>query len=129
MGNVGALMQKERDAFIKETSEMDPGSVKKQSLRNEILMISTEEEALAVFDEIVNKKRDLSIANYAYIFLGFNNRFREFNRKLVLEKYFDIVEQVYEHGEFYFKYFNYYMLPKTNRVEEVEYMINGYASK
>ena len=61
-----------------------------------------------------------------YVFAGFNSRYIEFNRKLVFNEYFNVVEKVYEHGQFYFKYFDWYMTPIALTLEECEELEKKY---
>jgi len=119
------ILQFERNAFIADVQKRDPEKVIKQSLRQEMLLKNSQEDIEAAWEMIRTKSKDISIANYSWIFLGFNTR-RDINRKMLLTGFFDIVDEIYAHGEFYFKYFNWYMTPKAVNVEEITELIANY---
>ncbi len=85
-----------------------------------------EEKVKAKFEQIVANSMGLSKKQSAQVFIGFNSRYIEFNRKYVLNQYFNIIEKIYDHGQFYFKYFNWYMTPTAINLEELEFLQKGY---
>ena len=89
-------------------------------------MQRNEEKAKQLFNDLIEKKTDHSVREALYVFLGFNSRYIEFNRKLVFDEYFKVVEKVYEHGQFYFKYFNWYMTPTALTLEECLELEKGF---
>ncbi len=120
------VLVEEREAFINTLQEEDPGSKTKQSLRQATLLQRNEEKAKQLFDDLIAKKTGHSVREALYVFLGFNSRYNEFNRKLVFDEYFNVVEKVYEHGQFYFKYFNWYMTPIAVTLEECLELEKGF---
>jgi len=52
--------------------------------------------------------------------MAFNERLFEINHKILLNNYCDSLLKVYEHGQFYFKYFNHYMAPQCSSLVELK---------
>jgi len=70
---------------------------------------------------ILKGNKENSVSESRYVFLGFNNRYREFGRKYLLENYFKSLDTINSYGQFYLKYFDWYMTPICVSLEELEF--------
>jgi len=108
-----------KDELFKFCAEKDPSMKKKKALLFKTLLIREEEEVKKTYKWIVKKEHDLAIRYVFYAFIGLNNRHNEFNRKYIMNNFLDDIIGVYEFGQFYFKYFCFYLTPKAVTLEEV----------
>ena len=129
MGGVGSVAtQNDILDFAAKLKKEDPGSVANQKIRETILKMTDPGDLKELYQKMLENDLEplaSSIAEMRWAFLGLNVRLKEANRKLVLEGYLGSVTKMSAHGQFFFKYFDWYMTPIAVNLEELNYLKTG----